>query len=68
MEQFTDAELMAIIVALDLARQMVKQTARVQVPDIFDTIEEKIRPVLQVDDAAFDDLMVAAIGELRWVN
>jgi len=68
MERFTDAELVAIIVALEMARRLVHEKGRVEPPPIFEDIEAKIRPSLQVDDATLDRLLAEAIGDVRWIN
>jgi hypothetical protein len=68
MERFTDAELLAIILAIEMARRLVHQSGRVEPPEMFDAIEAKIRPALQVDDETLDRLLAEAIGEVRWIN
>ena len=68
MERFTDAELLAIIVALEMARRLVRQAGRVEPPAVFDAIEAKIRPALQVDDATLDQLLADAIGDIKWIH
>jgi len=68
MDRFTDTELLGIIVSLELARAFVRQADRVEPPAIFEVIEAKIRPALQVDDTTLDEVMADALGELRWVH
>ena len=67
-EPFTDTELVGIIVALEMARRLVKKAGRVEPPAIFDDIEARIRPALQVDDETLDRLIADAIGDVRWIN
>ena len=68
MEPFTDAELLGIILAIEMARRFVGAAGRVEAPAMFDVIEAKIRPALQRDDERLDSLLSEAIGELRWIN
>lgn len=67
-EPFTEAELLAIIVAIQMAREFTTRVGRLQPPTMFDTIEAKIRPALQYEDDVLDQLLSDALGELRWVH
>jgi hypothetical protein len=68
MDRFTDAELVGIIVALEMARQGLARSGRVRPPNIFEAIEAKIRPALHPHDDLLDQLLADAIGELEWIN
>jgi len=68
MDRFTDAELLTIIVALEMARTFVQQSKRVEPPAMFDDIEAKIRSSLPVERAALDHLLQEAIGDIRWIH
>jgi hypothetical protein len=60
---------MGIVVAMELARQLVKRTGRAQPPSVFDDIEAKIRVAFEHhDEETINAIMLDAIGDVTWLH